>query len=200
MRRSERLARAVAVACLSTGVALALHVAGGAALPSAWGVALPAAVAFAVAAQLGAVALSRWRLALVVAFAQVAFHGAFTWGAGGTMAVAMADGAHAAHDPRAFTIAVSGSEGAAHGAHLTPSMIAAHVLAAAATYAVLRHADLMLAAARRWASALVARLDSAPTAVAVPRRGAVVAARAAGLVPSRSVTAHGVRGPPLALI
>ena len=162
--------------------------------------ALPGAVAFAVAAHLGAVALSRWRLALVVAFAQAAFHVAFTWGAGTSVAVQVTNGAHAAHDPTTMTLAASGGAGIAHGAHVTPSMIAAHVLAGVATYAVLRHADLLIAAARRWASSLVARLDCTPTAVVAAGRGAVVAAASRALAPSGPIRARSVRGPPLALI
>ena len=199
MQRSERLLRASAAACLSTGVAVAMHVAGGGAMPSAAGLAVPLFLALAVSAQLAGAA-SRWRLALAVALSQLGFHTLFSWGVGASMRLAPGQGAHAGHDPLSMSLTVASGGEATHMAMaLTPEMIAAHVLAALGTYAVLRRADVLLESGRRWAHAFLARLQvpapwrpaplgvSAPSPRPAPRRARVV------------TLPRGVRGPPLSL-
>lgn len=166
-------------------------------MPSGAGLAVPLLLAFAVSAQLAGSA-SRWRLATAVVFSQLAFHTLFLWGVGASVGLASGHGSHAAHDPRALALDAASGGHATH-THVTPSMIAAHALAAIATYAVLRRADVLLESGRRWARALLARLQAptpwrpmpigigAPRPVPVPRR-------------SRTVTLpRGVRGPPLSL-
>jgi len=197
VRRSERLLKALAVACLSTGVALAMHVAGGGALPTPSGIAVPFILALAAGAQLAGATPSRWRLAAAVTVSQAAFHVLFSWGAGATMSVAPGLGAHAGHDPRALALTVGG--GHTMQSHLTPAMVAAHALAALGTYAVLRHAEALLEAGRRWARDLVSRLEPPSTRALVPA-GRTLAARPA-LARRLRIVAHaqGVRGPPLSL-
>lgn len=197
MQRSERLLRASVAACLSTGVAVAMHLAGGGVMPSAAGLAVPLFLALAVSAQLAGAA-SRWRLALAVALAQLGFHTLFSWGVGASVGLAPGQGPHAGHDPLAMALDVAGGGHAAQMA-LTPQMIAAHVLAALGTYTVLRRADVLLETGRRWARSFLARLRlpvpwrpaplgvSAPSPRPVTRRSRVVA------------LPRGVRGPPLSL-
>ena len=198
MRRSERLLKALAVACLSTGVALAMHVAGGGSLPTPSGIAVPFILAFAVGAQLAGAAGSRWRLATAVTVSQAAFHVLFSWGAGATMSVEPGLGSHAGHDPRTLALTVAGG-GHSMQAHLTPAMIAAHALAALGTYALLRHAEVLLEAGRRWARDLVSRLEVPSTRTLVPAGRALAASPA--LARRTRIVAHaqGVRGPPLSL-
>lgn len=197
MQRSERLLRATVAACLSTGVAVAMHVAGGGAMPSFAGLAAPLFLAFAVSAQLAGAA-SRWRLATAVVFSQFAFHTVFSWGVGASISLAPGQGPHAAHAAQGLALDVASARHAAH-MHLTPSMIAAHALAALGTYAVLRRADVLLESGRRWALSLLARLQ-----LPMPWRPAPLGIWAPRPSPtphhSRIVTLpRGVRGPPLFL-
>ena len=192
MRRSERLLRAAVAACLSTGVALAMHVAGGGALPAAPGILVPLALTFAVSVQLAGTAMSRWRLGAAVVVAQVLFHAMFALGSGASI-VASGAGPHSSHQPTGFAFDSAGVP-AAHG-HLTPSMLAAHVAAAIATYALLRRADVLVALIRRAAHALAARLTIAqPRLVARTRIGARAGRTPDAIRIARSP--HGVRGPP----
>jgi hypothetical protein len=195
MRRSERLLRAGAVACLSTGVALAMHVAGGGMLPAAPGIVVPLVLAFAVSTQLAGSPLSRWRLAAAVVAAQALFHAMFALGPGATV-VASGSGPHAAHQPTLLTVD-SASAHVAH-AHLTPAMLAAHAAAAVATYVLLRRADVLMALLRRAAGALTARLS-----IVRPRLALGTGMTAGpGRVPGATHivrSPHGLRGPPLRL-
>jgi len=175
-----------------------MHVAGGGAMPSLAGIAVPFVLALTVGAQLAGAALSRWRLAVAVAVSQAAFHLLFTWGVGASVSIAAGAGKHAAHDPLALSLAVGGDGHASHS-HFTASMIAAHTLAAIGTYTVLRHAEVLLEASRRWAYDLVSRL-TLPTTRKLTPVGRILADRP---TPARHthVAAHaqGVRGPPLSL-
>jgi hypothetical protein len=195
MRRSERLLRAAVAACLSTGVALAMHVAGGGALPAAPGILVPLVLAFAVSIQLAGTAMSRWRLWAAVGVAQVLFHAMFALGSGANL-VASGTGPHSSHEPTGLTLDSAGVP-AAHS-HLTPSMLAAHAAAAVATYALLRRADVLVALVRQAAAALAARLT-----IARPRLAAHThIATRPGRVPVTLHIAHsphGLRGPPLHL-
>jgi hypothetical protein len=174
-----------------------MHVAGGGAMPSAAGLAVPWILALAVSAQLAGAA-SRWRLALAVVLSQFAFHVLFSWGVGASVSLAPGQGPHAGHNPLSMTLDVARGSHAAHMA-LTPTMLAAHALAALGTYTVLRRADVLLESGRRWARSLLARLrvpapwrpapfgPFAPSSRRPPRRSRVVA------------LPRGVRGPPLSL-
>jgi hypothetical protein len=193
MRRSERLVRAAVVACLSTAVALAMHVAGGGAMPAAPGVLVPLLLAFAVSAQLAGAAMSRWRLATAVAAAQAMFHASFALGPG---AHVIASGPHASHSPTSLTVESVGDH-AAHS-HLTPSMVGAHAVAAVATYVLLRRADVLVALILRAAASLVSRLEA--TAPRLTPHG--VAPAFPSRTPAHTSIARsprGLRGPPLRL-
>ncbi len=198
MRRSERLLRAVAAACMSTGVALGMHVAGGGSMPAAPGIVVPLALAFVVSAQLASVAMSRWRLALAVIASQAAFHATFVFGAGGSLGVVGND-PHAAHDAGSLVLDSSGIVAAHHHTSTSPAMLAAHALAAVVTYVLLRRADVLLAWGARLARALWSRL--ALPAVPLMARPAV---RAAAWTPTLTRTRVAstprlLRGPPVAL-
>lgn len=197
MQRSERLFKASIAACLSTGVAVAMHVAGGGAMPTLAGLAVPLFLALVVSSQLAGTA-SRWRLATAVVISQVGFHTLFSWSIGASVSMAPGQGPHSGHGSQALALDVVSTAPAAH-THLTPSMVAAHTLAALGTYAVLRQADVLLDSGRRWALSLLSRLLfpvtwrpsplvlAAPSPRAEPRR-----ARIASLP-------RGLRGPPLSL-
>lgn len=176
-----------------------MHVAGGGTMPSPSGVAVPFILALAAGAQLAGAALSRWRLAAAVTVSQAAFHVLFAWGVGASVSVAPGLGAHAGHDPSALTLAVGGGDPTMQHSHLTPAMIAAHALAAIGTYAVLRHAEVLLEASRRWVRDLVSRLVLPTTRTLAPV-GRIVAVRSAIPLRTRIVAlAQGERGPPLSL-
>ncbi|MCB2411388.1 hypothetical protein LGT39_00825 [Demequina sp. TTPB684] len=195
MRRSERLLRAAVAACLSTGVALTMHVAGGGALPALPGIAVPLMLAFAVSVHLAGKTMSRWRLGAAVASSQALFHALFALGSGATFVTHSGD-AHTGHAPGAFAIHASGSHAAQ--SHLTPSMLGAHVGAAIATYAVLRRADVLIALIRDAAAALVSRLTvPAPTVIATG--AAVVPPRPTRTPINIARCPHAPRGPPLRL-
>ncbi|MBC7299142.1 MAG: hypothetical protein H5T82_09640 [Demequina sp.] len=195
MRRSERLLRAAAVACLSTGIALAMHIAGGGTIPATPGVVVPLVLAFAVSTQLAGKPMSRWRLATAVVTAQALFHGAFAWGPGAHV-VALGAGPHASHQLTRLAV----DSASVHTAHATvgPSMLAAHAAAAVATYALLRRADVFVALLRRAAGSLAARLTIAPPRLATPAR---LAAQPGHTPVSISIarSPRGLRGPPLHL-
>jgi hypothetical protein len=174
-----------------------MHVAGGGVMPSAAGLAVPLFLALAVSAQLAGAA-SRWRLALAVVLSQFGFHTLLSWSVGPSVSLAPGQGPHAGHDPLAMALDVGGG-GHAALMPLTPEMIAAHVLAALGTYAVLRRADVLLETGRRWARSFLARLQ-----VPAPWRPAPLGQFAPSPRPatrrSRVVTLpRGVRGPPLSL-
>lgn len=193
MRRSERVLRAAALACVSTSLALALHLAGGGAMPAAPGLAAPLVVAFVVGVQLAGVAMSRWRLATSVLVAQAAFHTMFAFGSGAAVA-AIGPGHHPgriAVDPSAATVAHD------HGGQST--MMVAHLLAALATYVVLRRADVLLAWGARLVGAVLARLTipcRAAAFVRPPRRAPILACAARTRIAS---TPRPLRGPPFVL-
>ncbi len=197
VQRSERLLKASIAACLSTGVAVAMHVAGGGAMPSLAGVAIPLFLAFVVSSHLAGGA-SRWRLATAVVFSQFVFHTLFSWGIGASVSVAPGQGAHAGHGTQGLVLNVASAAHATHG-HLTAAMIASHTLAALGTYAVLRRADVLLESGRRWARSLLSRLVLPGTWRPTPLFSAAPVQRPA---PRRSRIAslpHGLRGPPLFL-
>ena len=197
MQRSERLLKASVAACLSTGVAVAMHVAGGGVMPSLPALAVPLLLALAVSAQLAGFA-SRWRLALAVGLSQIGFHTLFSWGVGASLSLTPGQGPHAGHDPLSMSLDVAGAGHAGHMA-LTPEMVTAHALAALGTYAVLRRADVLLESGRRWARSFLERLQ-----VVTPCRPAPVGLHFTAVrpTPRRQRVAslpRGVRGPPLSL-
>jgi hypothetical protein len=152
-------------------------------------------VAFAVSMQLAGKAMSRWRLGSAVVVAQVLFHAMFALGPGASV-VASGAGLHASHQPSSLIVGSAGVP-ATHG-HLTPSMLAAHAVAAIGTYVLLRRADALVALIRRAAHALAARLTiTRPRLVAraqlITRRGRVPVSSRIARSP------HGLRGPPLHL-
>lgn len=164
--------RAASAACLSTGTALAFHVAAGAPMPAGPGIVIPAVTAFAVAVALSGVALSRWRLALTVAAAQLAFHTMF--GMGTAHAVDATTGAGSSHTHHVTSVAVSGASGhAGHGVGMT----LAHLAAAVITYVLLRRADVLIGFASRLVAWLLRALlvadapaiEPAPHTFAPPR-------------------------------
>lgn len=171
MRRSERVLRAAAVACLSTAVALAMHLAGGGAMPSMIGVGAPVVLTFVVGAPLAGAPLSRWRLATAVVVAQVLFHLTFALGRGD----------HAAHT------------------HVTPSMLGAHAAAALATYAVLRRADVLVALIRQATLSLVRRLTRVAPRAVTSHAAAPVFPGGPFLSIGIARCTRGLRGPPLPL-
>lgn len=184
MRRSERLLRAATAAFLSTGVALAMHIAGGSMIPAAPGVVVPLVLAFAVSTQLAGAPMSRWRLATAVVAAQALFHAAFALGPGATV-VASGSGPHASHQLTGLTVD-------------SASVHAAHAAAAAATYALLRRADVFVALLRRAAGSLTARLTVARPRLATRDRITALPGRVPVAV-SVARCPRGLRGPPLRL-
>lgn len=190
MRRAERIMRAGAAACLSTGLALGFHVAAGAAMPQAPGVLVPLAISFAVCLHLAGTAMSRWRLALGVVLSQLAFHTLFALGTG-SVSAASGD-ALGGHQHGAMELAFDASIGHHHGL----SMTVGHACAAALTYVLLRRADVLLAFAARLVAWLRYRLGLSPRPLSVVARPrAVVARRFAP--PRRIVTSPCLmRGPP----
>jgi hypothetical protein len=195
MRRSERLLRAATAACLSTGVALAMHIGGGGTIPAAPGVIVPLVLALAVSTQLAGAPMSRWRLAAAVVTAQALFHAAFALGPGATV-VASGSGPHASHQLTSLTV----DSASVHTAHapLTPSMLAAHAAAATATYALLRRADVFVTLLRRAAGSLKARLTVAPPRLAMRSRITALPGRVPVAI-SIARCPRGLRGPPLCL-
>lgn len=187
--------RAATVACLSTGVALAMHVAGGGAVPATPGVVVPLLLAFAVSAQLSGAAMSRWRLATAVVAAQALFHTMFALGSGARV-VASGSGPHAAHQPTSLTVDAMGAHAAP--AHVSPSMLAAHAAAAAAIYVLLRRADVFVALIRRAADSLAARLTIARPRLAIRTRITALPGRVPVAI-SIARCPRGLRGPPLRL-
>ncbi len=197
MQRSERLLKASVAACLSTGVAVAMHVAAGGAIPTGAGIAVPLALAFVVSAQLAGTE-SRWRLAAAVVVSQVAFHTLFSWGVGASVGLASGQGPHAGHDARTLALTVASGGHSAH-MHLTPAMIAAHALAALGTYAVLRRADVLLESGRRWASTFLSRLHVPSPWRPAPLGTASPSPRPTPRRPRIVTSPNGLRGPPLSL-
>lgn len=199
MRHGERLLRAAVASCVSTGLALALHLVAGGPIPRPAGVWVPLAVSFAASAQFAGRAMSRWRLAAAVTSSQLAFHYLFSLG---TSSHVMAQTGHAGH--HAHVVMASPDPTVAMTAHhSTGAMTVAHVIAAAGTYALLRRADVLLAWAQRLIAAVlfavVGRLSlavsiplRAPSASFVARPAFARALRAAADPASR-------RGPPLKL-
>lgn len=154
-----RLIRGVAAGTLATFVALFSHVAAGGHAPVLLGVVLPLVLAVFVSVVLAGRRLSLLRLSASVGISQSAFHwifdaaGSSTPGAG---RAAAAGDPHAFHHgagvPADFATSVSGTAAsgmldghAAHAAgHDSPLMMAAHVIAAVVTIAVLHRSELIL--------------------------------------------------------
>lgn len=195
MWRGERLMRAATAAVASTSLALGFHLAAGATMPRAQGVLVPLLAAFAVSLQLSGKAMSRWRLALAVALSQAAFHVSFGLGLTSGQAPNGDQIGHVhdhAHAPEGVTAAVSH---AGHG----QGMIASHILAAVATYVVLRRSDVLLAWATRLVRALIDRLRVPSIRVAIAKAGHGPLVAAPGRVRRIVASPHGLRGPPFSL-
>lgn len=151
-----------------------MHLAGNGTMPTMIGVGVPLVLTFAVGVPLAGAPLSRWRLATAVVAAQALFHLAF----------ALHSGHHADQ---------------AQGAHVTPSMLAAHAFAALATYAVLRRADVLVAVIRGATLSLVRRLTVVAPRLATLRTTAPLPPGAPSLLIGIARCTRGLRGPPLFL-
>ena len=187
--RHVRALRGAAAAWIATIVAATSHTlaGGGAPAPLLVGVlgilASPVAIAF-----IGR-RLSAWRVGVAVAVSQALFHIAFALTAGADPAGV---GGHV-HDLRLDAPTTAG------GVLPDGPMLAGHLLAAAATMLALYSGERMLRALGRGIRSLLRRAAAPPTLPVASVRtvpGAVVAARAAGVVLSDLSR----RGPPSSVI
>lgn len=197
--------RAATAAVVSTALALGFHLAAGAPLPAAQGVVVPLIAAGAISLQFAGRAMSRARLALTVMLSQGAFHVTFGLGSA-TMPAVTSGGPHAVHSAATHSASHGiGAESivtqAGHAGHAGSGtiMIVSHLAAAAATYVVLRRADVLLA----WAARLVAAILSRLACHVAPHIGVAFRAQAKpsplSSKASIAATPKGVRGPPLVL-
>ncbi|MGO2110650.1 MAG: hypothetical protein ACTH31_03460 [Pseudoclavibacter sp.] len=176
----DRGVKAMLTAGLATVGALAAHVAGGGASPGVAQTIIAVAIAALVALPLSGRAVSPARLAAVVAASQALFHLFFLVGEPSNAALIFTQAP--GHEHHAV-IALTGETPllSSHALHLTPAMIAAHLIAAALTLVALHSGERLIErvaeAARgawrglRWIVAAVAaaeRLDP-PNGPARPR-------------------------------
>lgn len=136
-RRARRLARGWVAAVVATTLAAGSHAAVDGTWPSLMIVALSTCLAAPLCMLLAGRTLSRWCVALSVVLSQALLHTLFAQSAGAMTAV---DHTHhhvaAVADGPAVVISV------APVAHHGGSMLAAHVVAALATYILLRHGEV----------------------------------------------------------
>lgn len=133
---AARLTRGAFAAVISTGVALASHLAAGGTTPGPLGVLIPLLLSFSVCAVLAGVSLPWLRLSGSVAVSQVLFHTLFSLGTaapGPTVAL---------HDHSAGAGMVVGE---AHMTHGGPWMVLAHMVAGIVTVLALRHSESIVA-------------------------------------------------------
>lgn len=201
--RQQRATRATAAASLATFVALLSHVAAGGAPPSLLGVAVPWALSLLVCLGLAGRRLSAVRLTAAVTAAQALFHLLFALGvvplaAAATSSTAALD-AHAGHMPAAASFA---SPGVAATIVPDAAMLAAHVVAAIATTALLHRGELLLVGLGVLARRIGLRLRAADRDVVMPvvsspRRPIVVRMRPPR--PRPLIASPARRGPPALL-
>lgn len=129
------------------------------------------------------------RIALTTAAAQVAFHGVFE-ALGAPVAGVAVQGSHD-HHAHAITAAPAIAASAPHD----PSMLAAHVVAALATIAILAYGEAAVRRGGSWIRAVARALVADASLPEIPH----VIARAAGRIRpvAVAVTPTGVRGPPV---
>jgi hypothetical protein len=171
-----RVLRASVASGVSTGFALAFHVAGGAPVPGLLGIAIP----FALAALVSSLLMTRRpRLSATIAatsLAQLAFHTLFVLGTPsvGSSAAATAHVGHAAHAGHAAMTMASGAAvpDVALALHGDARMWLMHGAAAVVTALMLQRGEMLLALLLRLAGAVVAVVaPHLPSAAPVrPRR------------------------------
>ncbi|WP_022871783.1 hypothetical protein [Nesterenkonia alba] len=148
---AARVLRGGLTASAAVGSAALAHTAAGHHSPHGVVVLLALLVAVPISTALSSVRLSRRRLAAAVVASQALLHGLFALFPAATASsvqVSSPAAGHAHHESLSLVSAAGGPTGAAeHLAHSSDAtMLAAHVLAAAVTYAVLRHGEVLLAA------------------------------------------------------
>ncbi len=163
----DRVLRGAAAATVATAVALCGHMGAGAPAPGWLGLALPWWLSITLCTVLVGRSLSLTRLSLAVLGSQLAFHALFIMGSP-AMPLAMTGPGyqHGVHDHSAHLSGLAADPAglgggavhahAAHGggaehlahlshaAHLTPGMLAGHLLAAALTVALLYRGELLV--------------------------------------------------------
>lgn len=160
--RHQRSLRGIAAAVFATFVALASHMIGGGALPSAMGVVVPLVLSMLVCVLLAGRRLSLLRLSLSVLVSQSLFHLLFSvfTPMTGSHSPANALERHAMHHsgpetmPGSISHTMSGSgsasdAGASMHTHASPGMLSAHLVAAVLTIAMIY-----------WSEALPAKIGS----------------------------------------
>lgn len=171
--RHQRALRGSAAAVFATFVALASHMIGGGALPSAMGVVVPLVLSMLVCVLLAGRRLSLLRLSLSVLASQSLFHllfsvftpmsGSYTPAnaleqyalhhsdpatMGGSMAGMMSGSGHGSMPGMSGAMTASNADASMH-AHASPAMLLAHLVAAVLTIAMIY-----------WAEALPAKISS----------------------------------------
>lgn len=208
VRGAARLLRGTGGAAAITTLAAALHSAATAGpLPGVGLLLFSAVLAAPLCTLLAGRALSLWRTAAAVAGAQGLYHGLYAL-SGGAHAVSVAPGVGAAHaghvtagaGGRALVVHASGAA-SDHAAGHGPGMLAAHVLAAVLTVAVLRHGERMVVAvAERVLEATpLGRLLVALAHVVAPAPRSVRRRAPRRIVPAGCLVllgSPGLRGPP----
>ncbi|WP_278234786.1 hypothetical protein [Isoptericola sp. AK164] len=195
--RQVRVLRGTLVATLTTGVALASHVAGGGSVPGWLGVAAPWALSLWLSTLLAGRRVARWRTTASVVVGQVLFHTLFVLGT--PTEAAYPSGPHAGHavlapfTPSATTVDLIQADA---------RMWLWHVAAAAATVALLFRGELFLLRLRRAATTVAARLaprwvDPAAVGYEAPAvRTLVPARRRTSSLPRPELRPLQRRGPP----
>lgn len=187
--------RGAVAASLATFIALLSHVAAGASMPGALGIAVPWVLSLAVCTMLAGRRLSLARLSIAVAVSQALFHVLFVLG---TVTLAGTSSPHGHGSPALLRFAAPDAPAAAGGDLV---MTGAHLVAAAITVAVLHRGEqlayqlLHLARRlRRWVRGHVTVVLGAP----VPRRVCATAPATSRRLRTAShrVTPVGRRGPP----
>lgn len=189
--RARRLARGWAAAFVTTTFAAGSHAVVDGSWPPALVIALSMCLAAPVCMLLAGAVLSRAAVTAAVAVSQGLFHGLFAHSGHGATVVDHTHHLIASADPQ-LVIAVSGT------AHHGSGMLAAHALAAAATYVLLRHGEVAAMRSLGAVALRVLRLLVRPVPLPVPRlprRTSWLSPRALAdqlLLPR----VHGHRGPP----
>jgi len=197
--RPQRALRGAAAAAISTVVAGTAHTLAGGGAPPWWLVVVVAALAAPVAVWLVGRRLTLRGTASAVMVAQLGLHAAFAAVGpdGPSSAASAAASAHNAHHPALASFApatLSPVSGALTGhLHLDPGMIAAHLLAAALTVALLLRGETLVRALARGIRRILGR--SLPV-LAVPAVRALAVRRASASARPVFLSALSRRGPP----
>ncbi|WP_162621793.1 hypothetical protein [Microbacterium suaedae] len=187
MTRRQRLAaRGASASAVATLLAAVSHTLGGGAAPA------PTIVLGMLVLLIGPAALLMGshprlpRIAATTAAAQAAFHGVFAM-LGAPHAGSVVDGGHRHGVPISVAPTTAGSDDA--------PMLAAHVVAALVTIAILGYGERAIRHGTSWVRAAARALVPDGSFPTVPRVLALPAPRIRRL--TRVVAANGVRGPPL---